>query len=299
MGTKPFDLIKTISDLLRRIDEGRKTVRDTQHISDNFQTAAANREKAIQRINELQLKMVPPVEPAQSEARAELDRQVSEHRKLYEESSDLWRQLTETTKFLGPFSDDVFLLLERLPLKQEWDVYRQAVGSLDVRNRSSWTDPPGNSALDTLEMRLREMLDLAIRTTRGKVRRFDPFPTPEGASWKDVSITFTSELRVQLAVLSVTETRGYAEMGFEDQRGGGGKPVSAWACLKLLAESAGRIDRPLDFNRLGWPKIEKNVQAIRAGLRALFSIPGDPLPFRKRTYYEAQFKIKLGNSIDH
>jgi hypothetical protein len=243
--------------------------------------------------------MVAPDEPAQSQARGELHRQVSERRKLADESNDLWRQLTETTKFLGHFSDDVFLLLERLPLKPEWDVYRQAVGSLDVRNRSSWTDPPGNSALETLEMRLREMLDLAIRTTRGKVRRFDPLPTPDGAIWKDVSITFTSEHRVQIAVLSVTETRGYAEMGFEDRRGGGGKPVSAWACLKLLAESTGRIDRPADFNGRGWPKIEKQVQAIRARLRALFRIPGDPLPFRKRSYYEAQFKIKLGNSIEH
>jgi hypothetical protein len=299
MGAKPFDLIETISGLLGRIDEGRKIVRETQHINDNFQIALANREKACRRIDELQRKMVPPDEIAQSQAKAELDRQVSEHLRLYDESSDLWRQLTETTTFLGPFRNDLFLLVERLPLKPEWDGYRQAVRSLEVGYRGCWSDPPDNSALDTLEMRLQEMLDLAIRTTRGKVRRFDPFPTPEGASWKDVSITFTSEHRVQIAVLSVTQTRGYAEMGFEDQRGGGGKPVSAWACLKLLAESAGMIGRPVDFNRLGWPKIEKNVQAIRARLRALFSIPGDPLPFRKGSYYEAQFRIKLGNSIEH
>jgi hypothetical protein len=161
MGSKPFDLIETISDLLRRIDEGRRTVIETQCISDNFQTAVANREKAIQRINELHLKLVPPDEPAQSEAKAELNRQVSEHGKLSREADDLWRQLTKANGFLGPFNDDVLLLLGRLPLKPEWDVYRRAVERLNVRSRGSWTDPPDNPALGTLGMRLQEMLDLA------------------------------------------------------------------------------------------------------------------------------------------
>lgn len=298
MGAKPFDLGATISDLLSRIEEGRKAVRDSQYISDNFWTAAAKRDKAFQRMNELQVMMASPVEPALSEARAELDRQVSERGKLVTEADNLWRELIEASVFLGPFSDDVLLLLGRLPLKPEWDVYRQAVGNINVRGRGSWTDPPDSPALDTLEMRLQEMLDLAIRTTRGKVRGFDTFPA-QGATWKDVSITFTSDHRIQITVLSVTETRSYAETGFEDRRGRGSKPDSAWACLKILAEAGGRIERPVDFNRREWPKIEKQVQAIRARLRALFRISGDPLPFRKGSHYEAQFKIKLGDSVQH
>ena len=224
---------------------------------------------------------------------------MSEHLRLYDESSDLWRQLTETTTFLGPFRNDLFLLVDRLPLKPEWDGYRQAVRSLEVGYRDCWSDPPDNSALNTLEMRLQEMLALAIQTTRRKVRRFDPFLTPAGASWKDVSITFTSEHRVHIAVFNTTGTRNYAEMGFEDRRGGGGKPDSAWVCLNLLAKSGGRIERPVDFNRQEWPKIEKKVQVIRERLQTLFGISGDPLPFRKRSCYEAQFEIKLGNSVPY
>lgn len=161
MGAKPFDLSATISDLLRRIEEGRKAVRESQYISDNFWTAAAKRDTAFQRINELQVMMASPVEPALSEAKAEFDRQVSGQGKLVTEADNLWRELTEANGFLGPFSDDVLLLLGRLPLKPEWDVYRQAVGNINVRGRGSWTDPPDNPELDTLEMRLREMLDLA------------------------------------------------------------------------------------------------------------------------------------------
>src|ERR1035437_4265425 len=171
MGPKTFDLVETISDLLKRIDEDRKTVRETQKVSDDFWSTVANREKAFQLLRELRLKVVSPDEPAQSQAKAELDRQVSEYQKLNDESNRLYLQLTETIAFIGPFNNDVRLLLERLPLKPEWDVYRQAVGRLGVHDRGSWTDPPASPALETLEMRLRQMLDLAVQTQPGQVPR--------------------------------------------------------------------------------------------------------------------------------
>jgi hypothetical protein len=161
MGTKPFDFTKTILDLLNRIEGGRKIVSETQHIHDNFQAVAANRNKSIQCVNELHVKMGTPDKVARREAEAELELQVAEHRKLVDQADELWRQLTEANGFLGPFIDDVHLLLQRLPLKPEWDAYRQAIKNINVRGRGSWVDPPGSPALDTLEMRLREMLDLA------------------------------------------------------------------------------------------------------------------------------------------
>jgi hypothetical protein len=177
MGGKTFDLTETISDLLRRIDEGRKTVRETQNFRDHFARTCADRDKARQLVHELQPKMVSLDEPAKSQAKAEFDRQMSESQKLNDESSRLSLQFNETIAFIEPFSKDVLLLLERLPLKPEWDVYRQAVGHLNVGHRQSWTDPPANSALETLEMRLREMLDLARGTPPGQVPR-------SHASWR-------------------------------------------------------------------------------------------------------------------
>lgn len=303
-----LELVDAISDLLKRIDEGRKTVRETQSVSDDFDATCATRNKALDLSQELLSKMIPPrkEEPADSQTRADYERQKAEYEaqravyaKLNEQSSVLFLQFQETIAFIDPFRKDLSLLLERLPLKPEWDVYRQAIGSLEVGHRSAWADRPATSALATLEMRLREMLDLAIQSQPRRLRRFDPFPTPDGAGWNDVSITFIAEHRVDITTLSVTQTRNYAEMGFEDGRGGGGKPNSAWTLLTVLAGSAGRIEKPVDFKNPEWPKVEKQAQAVRAGLRKLFGIPGNPLPFRKPRGYEAQFKIKLGKSYQH
>ena len=38
-------------------------------------------------------------------------------------------------------------------------------------DRGSWKDPPASPALETLEMRLRQMLDLAVQTQPGQVPR--------------------------------------------------------------------------------------------------------------------------------
>ena len=297
MGPKTFDLVDAISDLLKRIDEGRKTVRETQNVNDDFWKAVANRETAFQLSRDLQLTLLSVDEPAQSQAKAELDRQVSEHQKVNAESNCLWLQLNEATAFIGPFINDVSLLLERLPQKPDWDVYRQAVRSLYVGDRGSWTDPPASPALETLEMRLREMQSLAVRMQRGRVRRFEPFPMPDGATWKDVSIRFLSDHRVQITVLDVTDTRNSAEMGFADNRGAEKqKPTAAWGCLIQLAENAGTIERPGEFNT-NKGRLEKQIQTVRIRLRELFQITDDPFePFREAKAYKARFSIRCADS---
>ncbi len=224
---------------------------------------------------------------------------MSELRTVTDESNDLWRQFHEAITLLGPFAKDVSLLAERLPVKPEWKNYRRAIRRLDVRQQNCWCDPPADPALETLEMRLQEMLELANKIQRKQVRRVVPFPTPEGATWKDVTVTFISDHRVQVSVMGVTEPRSYAEMDFEDKRGGGGKPDLAWECLRLLAKWDGKIQRPSDFEKPGWLKIEKQVQTIRARFKELFGIQADPLPFRRGRAYEAQFRITLSKSSEH
>jgi hypothetical protein len=87
MGTKTFDLAETISDLLKRIDKGRKTVRETQNVSDDLCRAYANRDKADQLLTELRRKVASSDEPAQKQAKAELNRQESKRQKLNDESN--------------------------------------------------------------------------------------------------------------------------------------------------------------------------------------------------------------------
>ena len=164
-------------------------------------------------------------------------------------------------------------------------------------DRGSWKDPPASPALETLEMRLREMLGLAVRMRRGRVRRFEPFPMPDGATWKDVSIRFLSDHRVQITVLDVTDTRNSAEMGFADNRGAEKqKPTAAWGCLIQLAENAGTIERPGEFNT-NKGRLEKQIQTVRIRLRELFQITDDPFePFREAKAYKARFSIRCADS---
>jgi len=115
MGDKAFDLIETISGLLKRIDEGRQTVRQTQCVNDDFGRTCASREQVAKRVDELQREMVSLDEGAKIQAQAELDHTVSEYHELSNKSSRLWIQVIETISFIDPFSKDVLLLSERLP----------------------------------------------------------------------------------------------------------------------------------------------------------------------------------------
>ena len=138
---------------------------------------------------------------------------------------------------------------------------------------------------------------LAGGGTPERVRRFEPFRMPEGATWKDVSIKFTSDFRVQLTVLDVTDSRSYSEMGFADHRNPKlGKPIAAWGCLIQLAENSGTIRRPKEFNSEKSP-LDKHIQAIRIRLKKLFLIADDPFePFAKLKVYKARFRIECAES---
>ena len=215
MDGKTFDLIETISNLLRRIGEGRKTIRETQNVRDDFQNTYVNRDKAWQCLQDLQNKMNSLEEPARSQARAEFELQVAEHQKLSAKAERLWPQSNETLAFIDPFSKDVSLLLDRIPLKPEWDVYRDAVGKLDVNPFGSWTDPPENSALETLEVRLTEMLDLAGtqpgRVPRNHASRRNRGPNLEISRQR---VEMEDDLRTELAtvVVELRQTRSLSEL---------------------------------------------------------------------------------------
>jgi hypothetical protein len=205
MGGKTFDLVGTISDLLRRIEEGRKHIKETQNVRDDFWRICAKRDEAHRLFQELQIAMVSLDEPAKSEAKAEFDLRVSEHRKLSDESSRQWVEYNETLEFILPFSRDILLLAERLPLKPEWDAYRQAIRDLDVMAEGAWWEPPSNPALQTLEMRLREMLDLAAGTQPADAPRSQASRRDRGPNLKisGQRIELEDQLRSELATVDL------------------------------------------------------------------------------------------------
>jgi hypothetical protein len=203
MGGKTFDLAGTISDLLRRIEEGRKAIRETQNVRDDFHRICAKRDEAYRRFQELQIAMVSLDEPAKSKAKAEFDRQVTAYGKLSDESSRQRIEYNETMAFILPFSKDVSLLAERLPLTAEWDAYRLYIRDVDVMAEGAWWEPPSNQALQTLEIRLREMLDRAGGTQAADAPRIQASRRERGPNLEISSerIELEDKLRSELATV--------------------------------------------------------------------------------------------------
>ena len=106
-------------------------------------------------------------------------------------------------------------------------------------------------------------------------------------NWEEVEIWFLSDERVQTYVGGRTETRNFAEMGFEDGRTG--KPNLAWVTLRSLATSGGTLPRASPGGARA--SLQKQTQALRSVLRTLFRILDDPLPAVEGAGYRARFKI--------
>ena len=114
------------------------------------------------------------------------------------------------------------------------------------------------------------------------------------SGWDEVEIRFLSDERVQITAGQHTESRNYAEFGFEDGRSK--TPNLAWVALRSLAEAGGIIRRPNDGQ--DWTSVEKRMQEIRRIFRNHFKLFDDPLPFIEGTGYQARFKIGCGPSFN-
>jgi len=116
----------------------------------------------------------------------------------------------------------------------------------------------------------------------------------ETGTWDTIEISFLSEERVQIRNAATTETRNYAEFGFQDGRNG--KPNRAWEAFCVLAAERGIIRDAAKTGRK-WPDVEKRIQEIRKVLRKHFQISADPIPFVEGTGYQARFKISCSPSF--
>ena len=151
-----------------------------------------------------------------------------------------------------------------------------------------------------------------------KTRLMSSFPTPENASWSDVSIRLTSEFQAQISVGAVSGVYNSTELGFEDRRTG--NPDKAWKFLCKLAQhdgylqpqygaqtsqAAGRQRQDVAEGRAfrGGPppptkKDVKRVQDIRSRLQYFFHIDGDPFQdYAKARGYRTNFRIACAPSF--
>jgi hypothetical protein len=160
VADRKFDLVETISNLLKRIEEGRQTLRAQGGIFEEFRSAVERRERAFELWRVSMSAPLPEGEPARGEAERERESLKFEYERLNKESTSLFHKQGEIVAFVGPFANDVALLADRLPLTPEWNAYRGAIQRLSVSTVAAW-HPPTSPDLGTLELRLIEMLALA------------------------------------------------------------------------------------------------------------------------------------------
>lgn len=99
------------------------------------------------------------------------------------------------------------------------------------------------------------------------------------SNWKDLEIRFTSEHHVQIFVCGRPgDSLNFVDMGFEDRRGSGGKPILAWTFLLELADTDGIYpaakgsgDQTITETRPRTPR--SSCEAFRIGWKSA-SFPG-------------------------
>ena len=154
-------IAKTLSELLTRIEVGRLGLKRDRQTIEACWDAIHRRDAARRKEEETLSQRLPEDELGRRVVEAERASQRSEVEKLEGEVCQRRRPFTEAIAFIGPFANDVKLLLDRLPIETRWRRFRQAITGLQFHQLAAWIEPPTNPDLETLELRLKEMLDVA------------------------------------------------------------------------------------------------------------------------------------------
>ncbi|MGD0670087.1 MAG: hypothetical protein ABSB23_21335 [Bryobacteraceae bacterium] len=171
MDATELDLVATVRDLLKRTEEGRRSVKAQSKVIANFWKTAKLRDEAEQKRNGLLSRPLPEEELARCAAEKERAREQAEYERLDKEATGLWVQFTSTLEFIGPFVNAVALLADRLPLTPRWDPYVAELRRLRVNQLDAWTEQPANADLALLEQRLKEIALLATQRPDGSRRK--------------------------------------------------------------------------------------------------------------------------------
>lgn len=165
------------------------------------------------------------------------------------------------------------------------DVVKLAAGHLENAEISE--------QLSHMLQKLSQTVDRQLRSVDVKVtkrqRPVDPFPTPAGATWRDVEITFRDMHTAQIRVKGVAKVCNYTQMGMVDRRNG--NPTKQWALLVAFAKEHGI----LDWNSsAAHRKNQKRREDLATDLGDFFRIEGDPFRLTEdRKGWRARFRVSL------
>ena len=111
------------------------------------------------------------------------------------------------------------------------------------------------------------------------------FSTPEGATWKDLTIRFTNGHTVSVDVLGTRGVFNFAEMGMSDKRNG--EPNFQWRLLLELSVHRGELSWSSESAN---PANKKRCHRLRAALRDFFGISDQPIEW-DGSCYRTSFRV--------
>jgi len=131
-----------------------------------FEATRARYDAAVGVLNEVLRTPLPEERTARQVAIARRERQPSRVQKLGKVLAIRANRYAASTDFIGTFIDQLELVLQRLPLTSQWSRFPGELRKLRIRQLGSSTGSLPNQELETLEIRLKEMVELARATTK-------------------------------------------------------------------------------------------------------------------------------------
>jgi hypothetical protein len=197
-----------------------------------------------------------------------------------------WGDHQQVTGYMTCSPDTLVLVPNRVPAREVWqEAAPPVVGLPDVATLAG-----GRLAIDRAALE-------AVLPRPGRTKPRQPsrsFPTPDGATWEDVSLRVTDhELHVE--VRGTGRTFSFKDAGFEEGRRGN-VPDQLWHLLHVFARLGGEV--PFDSPQLEQKdriNLRQKVSKLGQRLKALLHIEERPFEdVGKTRRYKTRFRIRSG-----
>lgn len=116
------------------------------------------------------------------------------------------------------------------------------------------------------------------------------FPTPSGATWGDITISFTDGQTVILKCKDITMAATYSDMGMSNIRSG--QPTLIWELLRIFAENHGIIDWR---SSAADSRLKKRKDRLCQTLKEIFQLEDNPIVWDKKA---KQYRLRLTILLD-
>ena len=167
MPSGTFNLVRELMKLQRAIPGFRRKLKASRPLARKFRATRALYDAAVEKLNKIQQTPLPSDGAALEAERARRERLSSWIERLTKKVLAIrWQRFTASTDFIRTFVEQLGLVLQRLPLTLRWSQFVKEVRKLRLMQLGSWAESLPEQDLETLEVRLKEMVDLARATAK-------------------------------------------------------------------------------------------------------------------------------------